>query len=660
MAEKFITGGPKAVEPDSPWEDAEGAERTKKLFDTVRSIEQRQDSINNGHVRHAEIYAAYAPIGLTWSGPTGATRPVPQATRNIIRSVCDTATALIAKAWPRPRVVTDGGDWEVQQQASQLDRFLVGVYRRAHVYREAQIAFRDSTIFGTGAYVLREKGKGRDYHIEAERVLISDLIVDENECATRPEDASHWYIRRVMPIKQALKKFGKTPEAREALLNAKGKSGLNWPGNRYISKDHVVIIEGWYLNEDNPEQGLHVTSVEGQELTSEPWKFPWAPIVVLYWSPPVSGFYGDGVAYRQYGRQRRINYLYRWVQRCQDLIAVPRVWVDAVNGPLKVQISNEIGEIVGYRGQKPEFQSPQAVGAEIYNWLDKLEAGGFDDEGISQTSAQNEVPKGIESAPALREVSFKEGTRFAPVSQRWEQAVAQETATKSLAMYREHYTSHGEEHGSPHVTWSSRTLVQEIDWEDVDLETEQYEIRIEASSLEDLSPAGRIQAAIELAQTGWIEPAEGRRLLGHPDLMRADQKATAAKEHAEWLVMNLKKGRYIAPEIYGDLEEQYDTVKAEYITALTKGAEKDSGGRKALELMRTFLRECDTALNPKPENMPMAVGPDGMPVPGAMPGDPSQMGMPAGIDAAPAPAMSLAAAQGLAPMTGLGMSRQNM
>lgn len=661
MPEKIVVGGPEYKDPDAQWsdDDLESEERARLVLDHVRAIEQRQLSISDGHRRHADIYAGYTPVGFSWGGPTAPSRPPVQATRNVIRSVCDTATALISKAWPRPRIVTDGAEWDVQRRAEQLDKFLVGAYRRAGVYKEAQLAFRDSTIFGTGAYILRECGTGADYHIKAERVLPSDLVVDELECQNNPGTATNWFVRRVMPVKVALRQYAKGDKAKADLIKAsEAKQPLSWPGSQHVPKGSVVVVEAWYTG----EPGRHVVCVEAGCLVDESWGFDWAPIVVLYWSPPVSGFYGDGVAYRQYGRQKRINYLYRWIQRCQDLIAVPRVWVDAANGPLKVQISNEIGEIVGYRGPKPEFQTPQAVGPELYNWLDRLEAGGFDDEGISQATAANQLPQGIESAPAQREYSFKEGTRFAPVSQRWEDSLARETATKMLALYREHYQSNVEG-GSPRVTWSSRSLVEEIEWADVDLETEAYEIRVEASSLEDLSPAGRIQSVIELAQTGWIEPDEGRRLLGHPDLERSDKKGTAAYQHAEWISMNLKRGKYVPPNVYGDLEEQEATVKADLLNAEMGGAGRDADGRKAMALMRQFLRDIDVIMNPPADAMPMMGGDPaaaGAPMDPAMAMDPAAAGvMPPGVEAAPAPAMSLPASQGLGALIGTGSSRQN-
>lgn len=637
MGEYIVAGGPKVEKPTSLWYSEEpGPDRARCLMETIREIDYRQSTISSGNRRHAEIYASYIPVGFSYASPVGYSRPQVQATRNIIRSVCDTATALIGKNLPRPRIVTDGGNWDLQQKAYQLDKFLVGAYKQGKIYSAAQSAFRDSTIFGTGAYILREHTKP-DWHVRAHRILIDDLIVDEQECCDEP-CSPNYYLRCTVPLDKALKLYGKDDYYADELVKASGRSPTAWPNQRNVPRDHVVLVEAWHIEEG---AGIHTISVNGCELFAEKWDFDWPPIIVLYWSPPISGFYGDGVAYRQYGRQRRINYLYRWVQRCQDLIAVPRVWVDATNGPLRVQISNEIGEVVGVRGNPPVFQTPQAVGQEIYKWLDQLESGGYEDEGISQMSASNQLPPGIESAPAQREYSFKEGQRFAPVSQRWEDAVAAETTTKLLALYKARYEGNNV---TPSVKWSSKKLVEQIPWDEVDLDTTQYEIRVEASSLSDLSPSGRLQAAIDLSQTGWIPPEEGRRLLAHPDLERTDKKYNASIEYAEWASAQIIKGRYVPPCEYGDLDLQQSTVKADLQNAEMGGAPK-----AILELQRQFIRACEDLINPpKPPAMP-----------GMGPGSPDGM-MPAGIQAAPAPAMSLASAQGLGPMAGTGTSHQNM
>jgi hypothetical protein len=222
--------------------------------------------------------------------------------------------------------------------AMDLDRFMVGAYDQGDVYPVASRAFHDSTVFGTGAWKLVPTGSGKKFRVKVEHVLVDDLIVDEDECREHLEPVN-LYHRIPMRADSLIAKYasGKDKDslARKAAIEAaRGRGGGDWPGtngSRYIRPDRCVTIEAFHIEPDGT--GRRVLAVSGMVLADEPWEFPWAPFVVLWWAPPLSGFYGDGIAYRQFGRQLRITYLYRWIQRCHDLFATPRAWVDPAGGP---------------------------------------------------------------------------------------------------------------------------------------------------------------------------------------------------------------------------------------------------------------------------------------------------------------------------------------
>lgn len=491
-----------------------------------------------------------------------------------------------------------------------LDRFMVGAYESGDVYKVAARAFHDSTVFGTGAWKLVPSGSGKTFKVNAEHVLVDDLVVDEDECREHLEPVNTYHR---VPVSAAwlTKKYAKGRDADKIRMAIEAARGKGWGSNnssRWVRPDKCVVVEAIHLDPDGSPR--RVLAVHGMALEDGPWKYPWHPYVVLWWAPPPSGFYGDGIAYRQYGRQQRITYLYRWVQRCHDLFATPRAWVDPAGGVPTLQISNEIGALITSR-RPPVFQPQQGiVPAEVYRWLDGLERGAFEDEGISLASATNQLPPGLESAPAQREYSFKESSRFAPVSQRWEDAVAVETAKKMIAMYR--VAAEGSDDG-PQVAWADRSLMQTIDWTAASLEEDAYQIRPAASSLEALSPSSRTQAAIELAQTGWISPAEGRSLLGHPDLEKADEIGAAPRRYAEWVLRQLLLGKQVAVNEYADLVELRRVVQGGYLHATTRGAP-----RALLANLERFLEEVDT-LSPSPVAQPTPALADpaaqGMPAP---------------------------------------------
>src|SRR5215204_2323272 len=126
MGETIVVGGSRYSPPSENWWEADDDCAADCVMESVRYVEYRQASVHEGHRRHAELVLGYVPVSFSWSPTQGATRPPVQATKNVARSVCDTASALIAKTMPKPTVVTDGADWDVATRAEDLDRFLVG------------------------------------------------------------------------------------------------------------------------------------------------------------------------------------------------------------------------------------------------------------------------------------------------------------------------------------------------------------------------------------------------------------------------------------------------------------------------------------------------------------------------------------------------------
>lgn len=571
------------------WEsDVKANDLAKMLFRTVEEIEKEQSSIHDMNELHAKMYQGYTPPGF--GGKRGVFRGQHwnhDVTKNIIRSVCDTATALIGRLRPKATFVTDGGDWELQRKAELLDQAMVGAFNKAQVYKKWQKAFRDSTILGTGCVKLVPRKTAG--FVDVERVLIDEIVVDEQEQMTWDEGPSNLF--HVRPVdKNTLAKI--YPKFKKEIKACGKDQTTRWGNYREIKESQVIVIEAWHLSVGGGE-GRHVIAIQNQVIFEEVWKKEWFPFVFLHWSEPVSGFYGQGLAEQLAGRQKRINSLYRFIQRALDLIAVPRVFVDASNQMMKFHLSNEIGVVIPTRGGKPPtFYTPQANTAEIYNWLNILENGGYEEAGISTASASNRLPPGIESAPAQREYSFKEGQRFAPVSQRYEDAYI-ETARKMVQMYKEMG-------GGTKVTFANNRFMRQIPWEDVDMENDQYEIRVDASSMDALSPAGRIQAVIELAQTNWITPEEGRRLLAHPDLIASDQHHNAAIEYAEYVCFELKRGtkaEEIPPD--GAVENvglTFERVQATYLRAKMGGASET-----ILNELLEWMKLAQDALAPKQE-----------------------------------------------------------
>lgn len=569
----------------------------RALIETVQDIEKRQASIHQGHRRHAKLYAGYLPTGLHQGAHSASVNRTPfTATKNLVRSLCDTAHALIVRTRPRAAFVTDGADWDVQRQAEDMDQFCMGAYDRAGVYQVAPRVFHDTTWGGTGAWTYVTRGEGDDFRVLTERVLIDDLVVDEDECREHLEP-QNVYHRVQVRLDVLIRRYcpGDSPRERALRERLRAAAG-SWP-NMAVPKDRVVLVRAYHIDPDGKDH-RKVLACAGVVLADEAWPHPWHPFTFLWWSQPITGFYGDGIAYRQLGRQERITYMYRWIHRCHELLATPTAWVDPAGGPPMMHMNNEIGRIIQTR-RPPVFQVHQVVPPEIYKWLDELENGGREEEGISQYMSGNQLPPGVDSAPAQRELVFKEGQRFAPVSQRWEEAVGVDTAIKLVAMYRHHMQSSGKK---LRMRWADQKFIHQVDWPDLD--ENQYVIRPEAANLDSLSPAARTQSALELAQTGWITPQQGLELLDHPDLRDAYEMNNAGRAYAKTVLLDMIKGKpRPAVDEHADLGALEDVIRKGRLLCIVKKAPA-----KITDEMARFLDELDEVKLQAAAKMQMMAG----------------------------------------------------
>lgn len=110
-----------------------------------------------------------------------------------------------------------------------------------------------------------------------------------------------------------------------------------------------------------------------------------------------------------------------------------------------------------------------------------------------------------------------------------------------------------------------------------------------------------------------MSPAEGRSLLGHPDLEKSDEIDSAPRRYAEWVLQQLLQGKPLAVNEYADLVELHKVVQGGYLNAIQRGAPKN-----LLQNLERFLEEVD-ALTPPPVV--------GQPMPALS--DPASQGMPA-------------------------------
>lgn len=594
------------------WHDEKAVPRGKAhehVFPHVTTVDSEQCELHNNNRDYARLYSNREEPGLNYS-LRSTWRPGDLVTENIIKQVVDTATSLIGKSRPRIRIMSDEAEWDMQQVAQDLEKYLDGMFKTLAVHRKLTRIFRDACVFGTGCLYFGI----RKSQIVCERVLIDEIVVDEKECPAGELPRQLHRVRRVS--REVLKRLypKKAQDIDDSSSSMPSLLAEQAGGN--TDPDMVVLIESYHLGPG----GRYTACTDKVTLVDEPYAEECYPFVFYHWNPPLTGFYGQGLAEELLGFQIRLNELNDFIQQCQDLVGVPRVAVDAGSKFMKPHLNNEIGAVLPYVGKPPVWMTPPSISGDIYQYKEQLKQAALEFAGISRMAATAARPEGVEHAVAMRELSDNQSQRFSDNQQRFEDG-AIECGELVIHLASKLHKSSGK---VPYGTMA-KDFVKAIDWEKADLKEQQFVLSIQAASIMGETPSGKLQRILELAQYGvQLDQSELRRLLAHPDIGLSDQRANAERDDAEWVCSQLLRGDPEPPEGLQDLELCIDRVKACYLVAKRRGAPEGllQGMRNWLTEAKRVKDEADKAMAAKQQAMTqMNPGMPGMmgPQPGSPP-----------------------------------------
>ncbi len=595
------------------------------IVQRVRDIEEAQRYVHERNLKHDLLYNQQDTPGLGWSlgnRATGSSLDRKPGTDNVIRQVTDTATAIIARQRPRPVVQTAGASWSRQQNAKRLTKFIEGTLRSAGVYEEAPRFFRDACIYGTAAWKICEN-KSKLGTALIERVHIDDIIVDELQCRTQrlPRELHHRHFVHKEVLKGLFPKFSKEIEAA-----AGSDQYRQWTGYRRTPTNMVPLIESyWRPSGESVGDGRYVCTAPGVVFADYEWERDDFPYVFMHWRAPTGGFYGHGIASELINIQLRLNQVNRYIAMAQDQMAAPR-WAVMAGSIVDNAFSNKIGEMIYYRRgyERPIPFVPDAVKPEMYNYRRELITMAHEQVGVNRLASQGLKPAGLDAAVAMREYNDLQSQRFAP------QAMAFEASFIDMGWSTMYLMKELQDGGKkPRAIWNSKSLVEQIDWSEVEPEEEDFVISVEASSLLVRTPAARQQTVVEWYAQQLIDRDEARRLVGHPDLEEAYNFVTAAIENVDWKIERVARGIPSPPSSMDNL-----SLYKQRMTAAYHMAEMQEAPQNVVSLYRNHVQQADAlekqakaAMMAEQQAEQMAMQP---PAPAAGPG--------------PAPGMALAPA----------------
>lgn len=563
------------------WWLLDSTEIYKSIFQIVDKLFMDQSGRMDRNLRCARLYGSQDYIGAPYSMARAVTPALPEdrVKVNIISSMADTVSSKLSKMKPAVTFLTEGGSFHLGEQSKLLSKYVRGLFQMNSVWALHQRGFLDSTVFDAGAI----KHSIEDGKIVSERVLAVELLVDEL-------DGMYGDPRSLFQYKLVHKDVLKRVYKKKAASIAMSDPWLASQSFRdEAQKDYVLVVEAWHLpTTKDSDDGRHVICTSFDILVDEDYKKSYFPFTFFRWTNRLTGFWGQSLADRLTGTQLEINKLLRLIQKAFHLGSAFKVFLEHGSKVAKEHLNNELGSIVYYTGNKPEFYAPKVVNDEVFQHLNFLIQSGYQEAGISQMSASSVKPVGIDSGKALREYNEVESERFAVVSQNYESTFLQ-TARIYIDLSRELYD---EDELDTEVTAESKKFIEQIKWSDIDLEHDQYLMQMFPTSMLPHTPAGRLQWIQELINEQFIPREYGLKLLDFPDIDAYTAIANAPLDNLlDTLDDIIYKGVYAAPEPYQDLVQGVKLFQAMYLKC-----KRDKVPDERLDMMRDWINNAEVML----------------------------------------------------------------
>lgn len=573
----------------------------------INFLQQNQGSRITQQLISARLYGNLAIMGingLTYSKMASVQSSLrDRISYNVVQSCIDTVASKMAKNKPKPMFLTSGGDYKMQRKAKKLNDFVDGIFYENKAYDIGQRIFVDACVFGDGVVkVFSEHGR-----VKFERVLSAELYVDEVEGFYGKPRSLHQV--KTVDRQVLLDAFPGNSKAIKEANSAKVDNAAYQPS----VSDGVLVRESWHLpSGPDATDGLHAITIDNAVLLSESYDKQHFPFAFFKWTPRLHGFWGQGLAEQIQNIQLEINKLLWVIQRSMHLAGSFKVLLENGSKLVKEHFNNDIGALIMYSGQKPEYIVPPIVAPEVYAHLQTLKNAAFEQAGVSQLSAASKKPEGLDSGKALREFNDIESERFLMVGRCWEQFFL-DLAHLAIDEAKHIY----EEEGSYEVKVPGKKFIQSIDWADVDLKEDEYIMKMFPVSSLPQDPAGRLQTIQEYAQAGYITPRTARRLLDFPDLAATEDLFNATEDYLHEILEEMTEdGEYTPPEPFDDLKLARELALEYYARGKCSGLEEER-----LELLRQFISQIDVLEGSVMQSMPSGATNAAGAVPGG-PGSP--------------------------------------
>lgn len=578
---------------DAAWQFADG------LWGSGGEVERRQN-----HLLYASQYLGRPLRTLTefmdtvGSGGEVASAPLAmtaRSTRNLTRTLVDTAMSRVAKAETRVQWLTNGGSESEQTKAEEATDAANALIQQTGGEEELRRAKLFTAIFDLGAV----KEIDGDDGPEVEHVPSWEVMFDPADAHRgKPRVRVHRFpgARDALLAKFLAPKEGETPEEaadreeRARKLSSDLGVGLV-TADHTETEEHVIVYELW-SDPQGKRPGRHVAVTEGVLLLDEqikPGTKQNAPFVFDGWSAPVLGAYPSSIAEIVSALQLEIDGMKDRRGQILRLCAVPRY---AISGPMgdggvmDVQLrggTDAIGDVVHVPPGCTVTPIPLGLGESLTALAQEEERAwtkGHEMVGVSQENTTGSRPNGLNSAPAQREWNEIADQRLAVPAMSYQKAHVElaELLLESIAERPDYEID---------VKSPDGRFMRSIKAHELNLQKSRFKLIPYPISALPTTPTGKLAAAGDLLQMGGLDKDDFQEIVQLPDLKSKLNMNLASRRATEKLVgkMLVSKERIAPPEC---LEPVY---ALKYVTARWLNGVADDMDQEQLDLLQSWMDE---------------------------------------------------------------------
>lgn len=506
---------------------------------------------------------------------------------------------IVGSGRPKPAFITSGADWKVRRRAKKLDRFTEATLcQEQDTYADAWELVADVLLdclilpFGFIKSVPYER-------MNFERGLPWELLVDPVEAHRgKPQNIWHSFL---MDRDKVLDQFGDTEELRAAIESAPAATGaddgdisFDRIGMARRAAESIRVVQWWRLPISKDKPGKTGYFIDGKALDVKPWTRNDFPITVLRFTRERLGFGGVSLMEEVSSLEDIVNDTGKFMNEKIRICSGRRVYYTENSIAEEHLESNEAETFIPCApGSMPNEVTPEALSQSEVQWFNLNWSKLFELPGVSQMMATSQIEPGVTSGIGMRTRAALASKRFSVPSKMYEGAfisLAKQAVrgTRDLA----------EENPEFSVKWPGRRFLNEIAWNDVNLEEDQYEVSIQPSSMLQREQAGILSTAQELLAAGQMSPIAFKSVISQTaDLESILNRDTAESEYLDKMI-----DRYLDADEEeweaGDYEEPDGHIsdKIAALVQLTQAyfeARCDDAPDFNLDLLRRYIKTLD-------------------------------------------------------------------